>query len=286
MRRLRLLVVLLILWLLFFFSIERFSAPVNISRVAYPFAPLMAIFVILVPGVRRTPLWALLVVPIPIFIAMKAAAGYRVWGTSMPLTVTEICAISVTTILARWISNGLSEFEDAVAHITIGQVEDMPDRNLHGQAEMYREVRRARRHQRPLSMLAIEIEEESIEVALHQIVKEAQQTLMKRYVLSGVARALCDTLEDYNLITQEDDHFLVILPETTPDKLDELIRRLHNLVGEQVGVNLVIGSASFPGDAVTFESLMEKARKDASHKLKSSAPSSRVAMNKPTSDTA
>ena len=55
MRRLRFLVVLLILWLLFFFSIERFSAPVNISRVAYPFAPLMAIFVILVPGVRRTP---------------------------------------------------------------------------------------------------------------------------------------------------------------------------------------------------------------------------------------
>jgi hypothetical protein len=273
MRRLRILVVSLILWLLFFFSIERFIAPINISRVAYPFAPLMALLILLLPGLRRFSIWLLLIIPIPVFLLLKALAGYQVFGSALPLTVTEICAISLTTILARSISDGLNEFEQAIAHITIGQMDETAYKNLHGQAEMYQEVRRARQHERPLSLLAIEIEQQSIEVALDRIVREAQHTLMKRYVISDIARVLCDELEDYNLITQENNHFLVMLPEITPEKVSELVIRLQNLVNQQVGVKLIIGAASFPGDAVTFESLMEKARKEALNKLKAENPS-------------
>jgi arginine utilization protein RocB len=78
-------------------------------------------------------------------------------------------------------------------------------------------------------------------------------------------------LEDYNLITQENHHFLVMLPEIAQEKVNELMNRLQNLVTEQVGVRLIIGAASFPGDAVTFESLIEKARKDAHYKLKAAS---------------
>jgi GGDEF domain-containing protein len=78
-------------------------------------------------------------------------------------------------------------------------------------------------------------------------------------VLSGVASTLCDELEDYNLIAQRNDHFLALLPEVTPGKSSDLIERLRRAVSEQVGVALQIGTASFPGDAVTFESLVEKA---------------------------
>lgn len=268
MRRLRILVVALILWLLFFFSIERFVAPINISRVAYPFAPLMAILTLLVPAFRRASIWLLLIIPIPVFIFFKALAGYQILGATLPLTIIEIGAISLTTILARSISDGLNEFEQAVAHITIGQIDEAAYKNLHGHAEMYREVRRARQYERPLSLLAIEIDEQSIQVALDRIVREAQDTLMKRYVISDIAHVLCSELEDYNLITQENHHFLVMLPEIAQERVNDLMNRLQNLVTEQVGVRLIIGAASFPGDAVTFESLIEKARKDAHHKLK------------------
>src|SRR5512139_2338207 len=111
MRRLRILVVGLILWLLFFFSIERVVASINISRVAYPFAPLMAILTLLVPAFRRASLWLLLIVPIPVFIFLKALAGYQILGATLPLTIIEVGAISLTTLLARSISNGLDEFE-------------------------------------------------------------------------------------------------------------------------------------------------------------------------------
>jgi GGDEF domain-containing protein len=273
MNRMRFMVIILITWLLFLFSIERLIEPINISRVAYPFAPLMAVLVIVVPILRKAPLWALLLVPIPIFLALKALAGYEVLGTAFPLTMTELCIISVTTILAHWVSNGLGEFEKAVARITIGPAVDLPESFATDQAEMYREVKRARHYQRPLSMMAIGIEDGSIQVALDRMVQEAQQSMMKRYVLSDVARVLCDELDDYNIIAQANGHFLVLLPEIQPRDLDELTKRLHSAVSERVGVILRVGTASFPRDAVTFESLVDEATKEIKKEAKSEVSS-------------
>jgi GGDEF domain-containing protein len=259
MKRMRFLVAVLIVWLFLFYNIERLSDPINLSSVAYTFVPLMAVLTILVPHLRKVPLGVLLVVPIPIFLVSKAWVGRPIWGTAIPLTVTEICVIALTTILARRVSSGLSEFESAIAHITIGQVGKQPEPFSTGQGEMYREVRRARHHQRPLMLMAIGVEEESVRVALDRMVQEVQQAMMKQYVLSGVSKILCDELADYNIIAQRNDHFLALLPEVTPEKLTDLIERLRGAVSERVGVALQIGVASFPEDAVTFESLVEKA---------------------------
>jgi GGDEF domain-containing protein len=255
----RFLVAIFIIWLFFFYNIERLSKSININRVAYIFVPIMAVLAIVVPRLRQVPLGVLLVGPVPIFLVLKAWLGYPIWGMAIPLTVTEICVIALTTIMARRVSNGLGEFESAIANITIGQAGKLPEPFSTGQGEMYREVRRARRHQRPLMLMAIGVEEESVQVALDRMVQEVQQAMMKQYVLSGVARTLCDELEDYNLIAQRNDHFLALLPEVTSEQLTDLTGRLRKAVSEQVGVSLQIGTASFPGDAVTFESLVEKA---------------------------
>jgi GGDEF domain-containing protein len=259
MRRLRLLVAILIIWLFLFYNIERLSEPINITRVAYTLVPFMAVVTILIPRLRKVPLVVLLVGPIPLVLVLRAWLGYGIWGTAIPLTVTEICVIALTTILARWVGNGMSEFEDAIANITIGQVGRFSEPFSTGQGEMYREVRRARHHQRPLMLVAIGVEEESVRVALDRMVQEVQRAMMKQYVLSGVSKILCDELADYNIIAQRNDHFLALLPEVTPEQLTDLIERLYKTVSERVGVTLQIGTASFPKDALTFESLVEKA---------------------------
>ena len=259
MRRLRLLVAILIIWLFLFYNIERLSEPINITRVAYTLVPFMAVVTILIPRLRKVPLVVLLVGPIPLVLVLRAWLGYGIWGTAIPLTVTEICVIALTTILARWVGNGMSEFEDAIANITIGQVGRFSEPFSTGQGEMYREVRRARHYQRPLVLMAIGVEEESVQVTLDRMVQEVQRAMMKQYVLSGVSKILCDELADYNTIAQRNDHFLALLPEVTPAKLTDLIERLQEIISERVGVTLQIGTASLPEDAVTFESLMDKA---------------------------
>jgi GGDEF domain-containing protein len=259
MKRLRLLVVTLIAWLFFFYNIERLSEPIDITDVAYTFVPAMVAITVLAPRLRRVPLWAHVLVPIPVFLVLKVWMKSNVWGPYLPITVTEVCAIVLTTILARQVSIGISEFESAIAHITMGQLGKSPEPFSLGQGEIYRQVRRARDHQRPLALMAIRVEEESIKVALDRMVQEAQQALMKQYVMSSVSKTLCDELEDYNIIAKRNDHFLVLLPEVTPDKLPDLIKRLCKVVSEQVGVTLQVGTASLPENALTFEGLVEKA---------------------------
>jgi GGDEF domain-containing protein len=255
----RFLVAILIVWLFLFYNIERLSKPINITDVAYTFVPLVAVLTILISRLRKAPLWLLLVVPISVFLVLKAWLRSRVWGLSLPLTVTEVCAIAVTIILARWVSNGVGEFERAIARITIGPSDRLPGPFSTGQAEMYREVKRARHYQRPLALMAIGVEEKSVQVALDRMVREVQQAMMKQYVLSDVARRLCEELEEYNIIAQRDDHFLALLPEVTPGELADIVNRMQQAVSEQVGVTLRIGTASFPNDALTFDSLVEQA---------------------------
>lgn len=272
MKRMRFLVAILIVWLFFFYNIERLSEPVDIAGVAYIFLPIVAVLTLLVPDVRHIPLWALLLVPIPIFLVLKAWTGYPVWGIAMPITVTEVCVIAVTTVLAYWVSQGVAEFERAIARITIGQVEELPEPFSRGQAEMYREVRRARNHQRPLALIAIGVKEESVRVALDRMVQEVQQAMMKRYVLSDVAKTLCNELEDYNIIAQKDDHFIIVLPEVAPEQLANLAAQLNTAVSERVGVTLQTGAASFPEDAATFDGLVEKAIGEMNGRVKEETP--------------
>jgi GGDEF domain-containing protein len=107
--------------------------------------------------------------------------------------------------------------------------------------------------------VSVGVADESVQVALDRMVQEVQQAMMKRYVLSDVAKTLCEQLEDYDIIAQKDDHFLLLLPEVTSEQLADLIGQIRQVVSEHVGVTLQIGTASFPDDAVTFESLVEKA---------------------------
>jgi GGDEF domain-containing protein len=157
------------------------------------------------------------------------------------------------------VSSAISEFEDAIAHITMGQAGPVAEPPMVGQGLIYREVRRARNHERPLTLIAVAIEEKSVKIALDRMVQEAQLAMIKQYARAAVSKALRDDLEDCDVVVQGDDYFLIALPEVTPEQLPRLMERLRGLVSERVGVTLSIGAASLPQDALTFEGLTDKA---------------------------
>jgi GGDEF domain-containing protein len=250
---------MLVVWLVIFYNIERIGGRANMTGPVHILVPVVAVLTILVSRTRQVPLWVLCGIPVPVFLVLKILAGHRVWGTALPVTVTEVCAIVLTAALACWVSNSVNEFEAAVAHITTGQAVWPPEPSAEGQIEMYRELRRARRHNRPLVLMAIGIEEESLSVIPDRMVQEAQQAVMKHYVLCAVSKVLCDELEDYHIIARENDRFWVLLPEATSEGMLSLVDSLHKTLLERAGVDLRIGAASFPDDGLTFDSLMEKA---------------------------
>jgi GGDEF domain-containing protein len=160
------------------------------------------------------------------------------------------------------VSSAVSEFESAIAHITIGRHNQGLEPPLPGCGLIYREIRRARNYERPLALMAVSVEDMSVQVALDRIVQEVQSAVIKHYVLCNVSKVLCEELEDCNVVVQSNGHFLIGLPEVTPEQLPGLMERLRQLVSEQVGVSLRIGAASLPQDGLTFEGLQDKALKD------------------------
>jgi hypothetical protein len=262
MKRIRFRVIILAIWLAVLYNAERLLNPLNINSIAYVFVLGMVIILLAFPVLAKIPLWAILTAQIIVFPLLKALSGGFGDQNAFALTVTEICAITSTTILAFWVSQALLEFEKAVQNITLGRREKVAEPNSIGHGSIYREVRRARNHHRPLAMLAIAVEESSIDIDLDRMVKEVQLLMMKQYKLAGLSKTLCDELEDCSVIVQNNDHFLVALPETNADEVRFVIERLRQQACDQVGVELKVGAAMLPQDSFTFEGLVDKATRE------------------------
>lgn len=259
MKLIRIRVVLLVCWLAVFYSLERLLESLNESRFTYTIALIMVMIALIVPRISKIPKWLIIAAPIPPMLIYKGIMGTLVQGFSVPIVFMEVCFISLATLLAVWVNKAINEFESSIEHITIGNHDKLPVSDSEGQALLYREVRRARNHQRPLTLMKVEVDEKSIDIALDRMVQEVQKVMRKQYALSNVSKTLCDKLEDSDIIVQKKDYFLIVLPETKPENIPGVIDRLRKQVSEKVGVNLKIGTASLPRDGLTLEGLLDKA---------------------------
>jgi GGDEF domain-containing protein len=82
-------------------------------------------------------------------------------------------------------------------------------------------------------------------------------------VLAGVARILNDNMHDFDTIALRDNNFILVLPEISGEEADQIAQKLADVVKEKLRVKLQVGTANFPQEAMTFESLVELALKNA-----------------------
>ena len=94
---------------------------------------------------------------------------------------------------------------------------------------------------------------------LIRFVKDAQQEIIHQYVAARIAGMLMVELQDCDVITRRNNHFVALLPEASRESVDTLVQKLETAAQEQLGLKLKIGLSTFPDEAVTFESLLENA---------------------------
>jgi len=275
-------VLLLVVWLVFFYNLERVGWVLDVgqmqllTRYAYIFVALAALVTLALPALHRLPFWMLAAGGSGLFLVLKAWFGYPLWGAALTVTVTEICAILVTGLLTRQVMAAIAEFEDSIVNFTIKRVGRQTKSFDVEQGEMYQEVRRARAFGRPLTLMALEPAADSIEVATEKIVEEVQQATIKQYVLAALAKELEDQLGPFSVIAQDDDRFLILLPESSRVDVPSLIAQVRAQVKGSLGLDLRVGTATLP-EIETFEGLVEAAyaeMKDTTpHQEEPSAPS-------------
>jgi len=246
-------------WSFIFYNTERLIAPINFASFVYALAAIYALIVIVFsPIYRISPVLLSLLSLVPYFL-LKAFLGYEIGGTNLPLTVTEIVSLFITLFLSWQIGYGMETLRREILRLTVGSVNMTTHPFQSAQAEFYREIRRARHYKRPMAILSISPTKESVELSINRFIQEAQNNIIRQYIVVRTSEFLRSTLKETDVVTMRNNHFLVLLPETELNHLPAVIDRLQNTAVEKLGLTLKIGASTFPDDALTFESLVQSA---------------------------
>lgn len=246
-------------WFFFLYNVERLGEPINIASLAYVYVLVTGVLVILIPLLHTLPFYLTTILAMLPYVFLKYILGFQIFGQNLPLTITEACFIGITIFLTDKLGKSIGKLNQIVAELTISsQLEGSQSFEL-GQGQIYREIRRARHYHRPVALLAISVSEESLEVSLDRFIKESQQKLAREYVSARLANFLVEEMQDTDVVTRRNDHFVLLLPEAGRDNVADIVRRIQKEAKEKLDLNIKIGTSTFPDEAVTFERMLEQA---------------------------
>jgi len=265
MKSMRWKITLVVLWLSLLFNIERLDfdqgATLNLASSFYVLVAASAALFLVVPMNHRIAYIA----GGGMFIAytlLKVASPIPVFqGLHKYLTITEMVAILITMYLTWLVNHGLQDFEHAVEAISLPKGRAGLLEYDQMQERIRAEMGRARRHQHPISVAAIELDPVSSEAALHRAVRDAQAALIKRYVQVQFGMFMTKHIRETDVIAHQDadGHFLLLAPETPGEQVEGMLARLAIQVEENLGIRFHYNIADFPKTALTSEELVHKA---------------------------
>lgn len=258
-----------LLWLVLFFNIERLTAIVNLASVVYVYTPLMAMGVIFgstfVRSLSETLLTLILLV---IFLCLKMAFGYGIWGQSLPITITEIACIGTTYLFAKKISTIVSDFEETISNLTFQQIGLSPRLYETTDTEdLYREVKRCRRFKHPLTLMVVRSDFDPGKLASNKMLVEMLRGFSTRYVQARLGKIYSEKLRDTDLVVIKRDELVVLLPETSREDAHTLLNKLKEHALEDLEIDLYCGLSFFPDNAVTLNGLIDSATSDLEQQL-------------------
>jgi GGDEF domain-containing protein len=267
MRYLRRSIIALIIHLAVFFNIERLDIGeenlVNIHSFVYVLSLIAVLAVILLPFFRKRPVWVSFASWGVVYgvILLAFFSNWALVGLNLYLSITELVLLLIAVWLAHQVSLDLQDFEQAVINMTLPQVSRQVRRLNDSSDEIQTEMVRSRRHRRPLSVLVIKPDPNSINTAIHRTIQEVQQAMMTRYVVTSLTRVVSDVMRRTDTIFEQPNanQFIVLSPETSATNSSAFVERIKAAASEKLGVDVICGVASFPDNALTFDELVREA---------------------------
>lgn len=265
MKKLRLNIVALVIWLTVFFNIERLDIggndTINLDSGVY----LVAVVAMILPLIsffqQRSVLFTLVPTLMLLALVLVISPSQDLGDFYTYITLVEITMLTVLAVLGHRVGQSLAEFRRAVEIVTL---KDSTSRlyDLARANELVRtEMSSSRRTQRPLSLLIFQADASSLNMMMHRFVQDLQRSMMQRYVLAMTARVLSRNLRRTDLIIEDGKpgRLVLVTPDTPGESAMLLGQRLVQLVQDQLGITARYGTASFPDQALTFDELLDVA---------------------------
>lgn len=269
MTHLRRSVVALVINLAIFYNIERldFGARdvVDIQSFVYILGLAGILSVLLVPWLARQRVTISLVIWVIVYFLFKLLVFNNrplLGDVYTYLTITEIALLMISVWWAHDVGRHLLDFEEAVKNITFADISRRVRKLEDAQEDIQTELIRSRRHNHPLTVMVVEPEPDSIQVALNRTIEEVQRAMMTRYVTTSLARVISNQLRRTDMVLDQRDRgrFVILSPDTNAANAAALADRIQAAAAVQLGVLVSCGVASFPDEALTFEELVHQAK--------------------------
>jgi len=274
MRRLRWWVLALIVALAVFYNLERLSfgeeSLLNFEFFLYVLALVAVVSAITLRALRRLPGWGValgwLVIYLIGALLLPDARRTEVGPMYLYMLITESAALYILVWLACRVSSALEEFAAAVEQVTVPDAGRWVIQMQDAQEAIDTEINRSRRYERPLSVVCVRPDFDTIEFVLDRLVKEVQQSIAHHYAIVNLGRMLKISMRRTDLILLEDrvrGNFIVLCPETDRAGATLLMERVKAFAQEELGFTVDCGASLFPEDALTFREVVEQAMRHA-----------------------
>lgn len=285
MRQLKIHLILLLITFTLLFNIERldFGAEnlIDIQTFVYVLAIFITTTILLLPFFSRYR------VTVSVSLAFGLYVGCKLvfWG-SRPffggfytyVSITEIAFLAIIAIISQRLAQSLDEFQQGFEAMTLG----LGGKNLQtvsmASSDIRREITRSRHYLRPFSVIVVEPDQQSFDLALPRIYEELQRSMVGRFARVKLAQAMRQHLRLMDLILEEDEsnRFIILCPEVDDQGSAVIVERIQTVM-KHAGVKAYCSVATFPQDALTFEGLINQART----KLDSSANTDDIPLQTP-----
>ncbi len=271
MTSLRRAILLLVIFLAFFFNIERLDygdqTLIDLHTFVYVLVTVMIVATLFFRPLQKFSTYIGMAIWLGMYLALKLTfynSRPLFGGVYTYLSITEMAMIVIAILLTMNLSRSLNSMEGLAAK-TILPRNNHRIKDLHeAEEDVKTEFIRSRRHNRPLSVVIIEMDQVSMKKGAEQSLMNVEQMMMNRFVLANLGQTLMKVVRRTDVILEPDarDGFILLCPETTEEGVNELANRIRAMSQKDLGLTVQCGTASFPEEATTFEDLIQKARTD------------------------
>ena len=268
MAKYRILLIITFAWLTLLFNVERIdileSQPFNLDTSVYILTLLTTLSVVAFPNLGRMNPWATGAGLVLLYVALGLIMNPN-WFDRPPLIITlEIVAIGVTLFLMRRVSGALLEYEMNVETfvLDVNGARMLP--TAEGVNQINSELYRARRFERPVSLVHIRIPQVATDVQATTIESDfvkwrITQAFKNRYLQVNLAKLVASLTYKGDIAVEYKEGIVVCLPETSAMEAAIFTNQLTTMVEAMFHAQAEMGVAVFPEDGLIFEELINVA---------------------------
>lgn len=180
---------------------------------------------------------------------------------SMQIHLLQFILIELAAGVAYEVAKHLGQLDIILEGLTISTY---PNRavNVHSAEDRIQaEFTRARRYHHPLSLLVLRLDRIS-EQDSWQNIEPLQRDMLRRFATAKVSQIISDLSRQTDIIISDrGGQFVVLCPETDSENLTIFAERIRKAASEKLGSTLAWGSATFPDEALTYDDLLQTARR-------------------------